>query len=884
MSYEGILHARYMDAATIRGNLTYGNSVIINLCGFQKEGANIGIDRDVSRSSNNYFSGDDKVYLDGVGIAGTVETSNVNKQAINRVVNFMNNVYALFGNNIYIYDQVLKTWSVSLALAGKNAARTNSIGLYPVFIGNAPHLITAWNTTSATWQSAKLNGLTGVWTLGATSTTVFDPSDSSGGILNEVQHQDRIYFIDSNTTTIGWYDFLLDTFGTISWSGTVRHPMDFVTFNEELWCLNKDDSLNINLHKIHKTFTELLGLDVMSRGGPAGVGGIQANSALSTTNNFEGRNFLFVDNVRRDIDDKPVMWCENIAHGVIEGSVHSKHGIVFAPFVYDGAGLITGANISSPNGAFLSNPFKIGANQEGSGDDEEHISKVEESVFRIFVDQRERELSPGGISAINCSSRFSIGCAGGDAFAGVAAGGGGDFSLMVNWNWLGGGSPDGTLRSWGGLASWDFTGGQVEARQRAYPHEKIGGGARSSVILLDGNKNIDIVFRGTDTTDQDGVMRIFYQLITTDGVPNGTNVSVKWYYDDNLHAPESQITPSGTSHGSVSGIEIVSIAADSGQLYHFDWDILAVSLPYGKKINLNGVVRTADATTTPINSPEDLSGLSLWLEADDETTISSGVGGPISEWRDKSGGSLTGLQQANGSQQPVFVPGANNGLGGVSFTSANSEYLFASGSPLVHEPFTTFVIFEPSSVGSRQTMFSISDDDVFYTWERSPGAGPSGTIVGSGEFYNVETSGDVGSVILSSQDLRRTNDGILPRELPLVSGAIINEAKLVWWREEVIQSRANYHPDGAFPSGLEQTVNIITQGQVSPSGFIDSSGNLHSNTTVGRFSGAQLSGVYNDVGKYFDGTIYEIATYNRTLFDLEIDRFVLYASGKYNLV
>ncbi len=869
MSLEGILHARYMDASSFRGNATYGNSVFTNGCGALAEGGGAPA-RDVSRSQN-YFTADSRLYLDGVGIAGLVETSNNNKQAINRAVHFMNNDYVLLGNRVYVYDQELQTWSVSLNMDGKVASETNCIGLYPVFVGNAPQLVTAWNTTGANWQSAKLNGLTNVWSSGAVG-AVFDPSDANGGILNEVQHKNRIYFVDSNTTNLGWYDYFGDNFGLTGWDNQVRHPMDFVTFNEELWCLVKDDVLNINLHRINDDgSTQLLGLDIMNRAGPSGAGGIQVNSALSTANNFEGRNLLFVDNVRRDIDDKPIMWGINMAHGVIILGVHSKHGITFTAIVDDGTGTITGANLSTINASFLSNPFKFGAQQEGSGDDEFHISKVEETVFRCYIDQREREL--GLISAIHCSSRVSMLCAGGDAFFGAAAGGGGNHNLLLNWQWLGGGSPGFPLKSWAGLASWDLGYGKSEATHRSFPHEKIGGGARSSVLLSDGTKNIDIAYRGTDTTDVEGIMRVFYSLITTPGVPNGTNVSIKWYYDENLHAPETQVAPTGTSDGVISGLEIVSLPADSGALYFFDWDVKAAGLAYGSRINLNGVVVTADSVTSALNDPTDLDGLELWLEADDASTITIGAGG-VSEWRTKGGGSVTGLIQANSSQQPTLVPAANNGLDGVSFNAANSEFLFSSGSPVEHEPYTVFVIFEPASLGASQTIFSISDDSPFNTWDN--GSAPSGTIVTDGEFYNVETNAS--DIILSSQDLRRTNEGTVPRDLPL-DGVTLNDAKLVWWIEENFQSRANFHPGGALPDGLEQTVNINTAGQVIASGLVNSSGN----TTVGRFTGAQISGVYGSAGKYFNGTIYEVATYNRTLFDLEIDRFILYASGKYNL-
>lgn len=883
MSFDWILHARYMGAGAGKGNRGYGGEDVSSTCFGRAENFFVPYNLDVSRTLN-YFSSDTKRYLGNTGLSGSEEAANFNKQVINRAVHFMNNVYVLLGENVYIYDEVAKTWSISLVLTGKAGTESNSIGLYPVFIKNIPHLITVWNTSGATWQSAKLNGDTNIWSLGSTG-SVFDPTDSSGGILNEIQHKDRIYFISSITNLIGWYDFIRDKFGTITWGSTVRHPMDFVTYIGKLYCLNKDSSRNIQVHRIDLTGTTLLINPAIVRAGDQGPGGEQTGAALSTTSQLQGRNLLFVDNVRVDASGLPVLWVMNMAHADTMGTTNSDFGLAFAAYAFDVNGLFTGAHGFSPNASFWSNPFKMGRNQVGV--DEKFIPKDEDMTMRLFIDQRERELSPNSISRIQCSTRFGGFCGFTSDNGSLYAGGGGDFNYLVNWIWLGGGAPGSDLSNVGGANSWQPVYGVKEARHRSFPHEKIGGGARSSVILSDGNKNIDIVFRGTDTTDQDGTMRIFYQFITTPGIPNGTNVAVKWYFDENLHAPESRCVPTGTSAGSIDGFEAVSIPADSGTIYYFDWHVTSSNVPYGTRINLNGVVTTADVLVTPLNNPTDLDGLTLWLDADDEATITSGLNGRVSVWNDKSSaGFVSGVVQTiDADEQPFYIVDANNGLGGISFDAASGSFLFSSGSPVDFEPNTFFVIYEPASIGIRQTIFSVSNDDAFYTWGGIAGVGaPSGTVIGSGEYYNIETSGDIGSMIASAQDLFRANEGVLPKEFALTSGAIINEAKLIWWTEDSFQSFGNFHPDGSEPSGLSQTSNSAVAGLVTPSGYVDASGVSFSNTTVGRFSGAQQSGIYIDSGKPYDGIIYEVATYNRVLFELEIDRFILYASGKYNLI
>jgi hypothetical protein len=868
-----------MGPSDFRGNKAYGNSEESSFCLGRAEAILTPYSLDAARSLA-YFNANDTQYLGGNGLTGTLETGSINKQAINRLAHFMNNTYMLAGDSIYIYDEVSKTWSVSLWLADKAGTESNSIGLYPVMIGNTPSLITAFNTTGATWQAVILNGLTDIWASGLTG-TVFNPNDANGGILNEVQHKNKIYFIDSNVSNIGWYDFQLDDFGTIPWSDTVLHPMDFVTYQSGLYCLNKDASRNINLHRIDRDSTTMVGNPIILRSGSQGPDGEQLNAALSTISNLEARNLLFVDNVRVDASGKPVLWAINMSHADTEGTSSSDFGATFTALTLDNNDNFTGVNGFTPNASFMSNPFKMMHNQVGATDD--FIAKPESMVMRMYIDQREREVV--GETRIHCSTRFGGYCGGQPSANGsVYAGGGGDFNYLVNWDWLGGGAPGYPLGQWGGPASWFFIQGIKEARHRSFPHEKIGGGARSSVLLPDGYKNIDIVYRGSQTTDQSGVMRIFYNLITTSGVPNGTNVSVKWFYDDNLHAPESQCTPVGTSHGAVSGLQVVSLPADSGTIFYFDWDAQGDGLRYGSRINLNGLVSTSDISLAALNDPTDLGGLTLWLEADDDTTISSGVGDKVSEWRDKSGytgdGAISGVSQVTADVQPVVAIAANNSLDGMSFDAASGHYLFTSGAPILYESFTTFMIFEPNSAGSRQTAFSISADDSHETL--GPDL-PSGTVVTDGEFYSIETSGDFGSVIMVSQDIYRTEEATAARELPLTSGVEVGNAKLIWWREEGFRGLANFHPNGAYPSGLEQSTEF-SDGMVTPSGLSNASGTISlGNTTVGRFSGAQTSGVYGSAGQYYDGIIYEIAAYNRKLSDIEIDRFVLYASGKYSL-
>ncbi len=58
---------------------------------------------------------------------GTIESSNVNKQAVNRVVSFKRKTYALIGDKIYVYDEsepnTANRWKTSLTLTGKDGQK-----------------------------------------------------------------------------------------------------------------------------------------------------------------------------------------------------------------------------------------------------------------------------------------------------------------------------------------------------------------------------------------------------------------------------------------------------------------------------------------------------------------------------------------------------------------------------------------------------------------------------------------------------------------------------------------------------------------------------------------------------------------------------------------
>ena len=326
MTLDWVLHSRYMTPAINRGTNNYGGQDYGSACiqDDKKEVPFTSETADVSRNTFNYFSSNPLVYLDGStvgGLSGVIEVGNGNKQAVNRAVNFVGNDYVLIGDRIYKYNDTGGTWGEVQLLTGKTGNSTSSLGLYPVFIGNVPHLITAWSVANGTtWRYAKLNGDTNVWTVSAAQAGGLAINDANGGILDEVQHGSKIYYTTSSETAFGYYDFVLDSFGTNSFGTTSRHPMAMATFMGELYILNKNNTGNVQILKVEGTSTTFQNL-LDNTGVPSEIAAINVGDTLTTTSQFEGRPLLFVDNVYDSGNGgvEPTLWAYYVTHGFSAG-------------------------------------------------------------------------------------------------------------------------------------------------------------------------------------------------------------------------------------------------------------------------------------------------------------------------------------------------------------------------------------------------------------------------------------------------------------------------------------------------------------------------------------------------------------------------------------
>jgi hypothetical protein len=79
---------------------------------------------------------------------------------------------------------------------------------------------------------------------------------------------------------------------------------------------------------------------------------------------------------------------------------------------------------------------------------------------------------------------------------------------------------------------------------------------------------------------------------------------------------------------------------------------------------LRDLILGASSASTPSFSPTDISGLQLWLDASDASSVSVDGSNNVSEWRDKSG-NVRHAVQATALLRPAYISAAKNGLNAI---------------------------------------------------------------------------------------------------------------------------------------------------------------------------------------------------------------------------
>jgi hypothetical protein len=107
-------------------------------------------------------------------------------------------------------------------------------------------------------------------------------------------------------------------------------------------------------------------------------------------------------------------------------------------------------------------------------------------------------------------------------------------------------------------------------------------------------------------------------------------------------------------------------------------------------------------------SPKQISGLQLWLDANNSSSITLN-GSNVSEWRDSSGSGIA-YSQSTAAYQPAYSTGYRNGKNAIRMGQGSTTYLQSGGSPAISfKPSTWFIVFEESTRGGFARVFNAPD-------------------------------------------------------------------------------------------------------------------------------------------------------------------------------
>jgi hypothetical protein len=136
-------------------------------------------------------------------------------------------------------------------------------------------------------------------------------------------------------------------------------------------------------------------------------------------------------------------------------------------------------------------------------------------------------------------------------------------------------------------------------------------------------------------------------------------------------------------------------------------------------------------------NPTSITGLILWLDASDNSTITFSSGSNVSQWNDKSGsGSSTHMKQTTASKQPIFGTMPGNGLKALNFNG--NRFLQDVSMNFPNAPYTVFAIGYGSGTVYGRLLNALSDGRFFL------GADASGlnyaTFVGDGPWNDISAN------------------------------------------------------------------------------------------------------------------------------------------------
>jgi hypothetical protein len=113
-------------------------------------------------------------------------------------------------------------------------------------------------------------------------------------------------------------------------------------------------------------------------------------------------------------------------------------------------------------------------------------------------------------------------------------------------------------------------------------------------------------------------------------------------------------------------------------------------------------------SATPAFTPADISGLALWLDATDATTITLDGSNNVSAWADKSGNS-NNAPQSSTTLRPSGI-GSLNGKTAIDFDGIDDYLEIANSTSINLGPnLSIFVVHKCDTMASRQTLFNFAN-------------------------------------------------------------------------------------------------------------------------------------------------------------------------------
>lgn len=331
----------------------------------------------------------------------------------------------------------------------------------------------------------------------------------------------------------------------------------------------------------------------------------------------------------------------------------------------------------------------------------------------------------------------------------------------------------------------------------------------------------------------------------------GTSSATVTYTSASLGATATSFTAT-SNPGSITGSSATSPITVSGLSSSTNYTFTVTAT------NSNGTSTASAASnqiTTDVEIGSPASGMTIWLDADDASTITSGSGNGISQWRDKSGNNYS-WSMSTSSKQPQRGTRFQNGRNVLDFNGGfgDKQALTMDQGVATHK-FTTdgdasfFIAFlsdqSPApGVFMTNNPFGSPGNGFFWSfstngrldWYLYPGVGGGIASVGAGFTQPTGTNNTfyVGSVL--------TDPG---------NGTAANRSFV------------------RYNKGTVYNQNTSTQ---SPS-----TGNPSGNLTIGGSVGAVSN------GDYFDGIIGEIIIYNTKLSNVDRDKTIDYLMAKWGV-